>query len=88
MRTITDLYEEFDMYLTMYKVARDSEEILNSDYFDAISFDIEGFDQSFIEAEMNRDFDEMKDLIDKIKVQVSNASKLIIAMKNMTFIFG
>lgn len=80
--------QNFSAMLTMYKTLRDTDEILNSEYFDAVSYDIDGYESTFNEYSIEEDYCEIEKLYEELKKQVSHVSKLVIATKNLNFKFG
>lgn len=83
-----DLELKLESLLTMYKTLRDTDEILTSEYFDAISYDIQGYEEAIFEAFEDGDLEELRDIESNLENQVSTFSKLVIAMKNIKFIYG
>lgn len=83
-----DLELKLESLLTMYKTLRDTDEILTSEYFDAIGYDIDGYSEAIYEALESEDIDELRDIESNLENQVSTFSKLVIAMKNIKFIYG
>lgn len=83
-----DLQLKLDSLLTMYRTLRDSDELLESEYFDAISYDIQGYEEAIFEALYDSDMDELRDIESNLENQVSTFSKLVIAMKNIKFIYA
>jgi hypothetical protein len=77
--------KEFSALITMYSALQDTEEILNSEYHDQIMYDIDGYRSEYEEhgSPENR-----QKLTDTLKKQVEAMTKLVIAMKNVNFIYG
>ncbi len=77
------LKKEFEALLIMYRTLRDTEEILDSVYFDTISYDIEGYEETLYE--IGNDFEWLEEETEKLRAQVSAVSQLVIAMKKLDF---
>jgi hypothetical protein len=77
------LKKEFEALLIMYRTLRDTEEILDSVYFDTISYDIEGYEETLYE--IGNDFGWLEEETEKLRAQVSAVSQLVIAMKKLDF---
>jgi hypothetical protein len=82
------LVKEIEGLLIMYKALRDSDELLNSEYFDSMSYDIDGYEEAVFEAEDSNDIDELEDIKKNLKNQVEAFTKMVIAMKQVKFIYG
>ena len=77
--------EEFDALVIMYRTLRDSDEIVNSDMFDSITFDIDGYCEEFERAEMDGDESGAQCLVSLLRKQVGYVSTYVIALKNINF---
>ena len=79
---------EYESLLIMYRTARDTDEILNSEHFDQMSYDIDGYSGVLYDIREDNDLDYMREELGKLKAQVSMASKLVIALKGINYRFG
>lgn len=83
-----ELVKDIDALLVMYRTLRDSDDIINSEYFDSISYDINGYDEAVFEAEDSDDVEELERIKKNLKKQVEAFTKMVIAMKQVNFIYG
>lgn len=82
------LVAEIESLMTLYRALRDTDEILTSEYFDQISYDIQGYEEAIWDAEYDEDIEDLKAIKLRLKNQVEAFTKMVIAMKKVKFIYG
>lgn len=76
INNIEDLSEAFDILLTKYRKVLNSDTILDTRYYDQMSYDYDGFYSSFYESYDEGDEHECNELYESLKIQVKHAEAL------------
>jgi len=79
---------EIEKLMTLYRELRDTDEILRSEYFDPISYDIQGYEEAIFDAEYDEDIECLKDIKLSLKNQIKAFTKMVTAIKKVKFIYG
>lgn len=82
------LIVEIENLMILYRALRDTDTISRSEYFDAISYDIQGYEEAIFEADVDEDIEALRDIKLSLKNQVEAFTKMVIAMKQVKFIYG
>ena len=82
------LIVEIENLMILYRALRDTNTISRSEYFDAMSRDIQGYEEAIFEADVDEDIEALKDIKLSLKNQVEAFTKMVIAMKQVKFIYG
>jgi hypothetical protein len=82
MNPITKTFKET---LEVYLKLRDTDEILNSQYFDSFGYDIDGYIEYFEDAVLSNDTQEMQVILHNLKQQVEATQKLVAGLKGLNF---
>ena len=77
---------KFNRLINEYKIVRDAMIELDESYFDPMSYDISGYEESYLEYA--EDDDEVRNILSDLEKQVEAATEMAKGMSKLKYIYG